>query len=650
MKNLLLIGFLCFGAIYLESCSLKAPTDSPPGTSGGVQKDLKDLYTEAEKVDPTLDSDGDGLTDVEEISKGKNPFLANLPEFKVRFLQNYKIEGSYEDLSKAVTSQQILIDTKLASTDPDFKYRVGRIFARDNAYNVAASQGRFSSHNEGEIHEHDYTWVKYPDIDPKFFHQKALELAPAFKETSSFPEFKITLENSFQLLPNRGFDTISNLEVSYYYYNYERESYELLSTQKVERHFNAGVTETFETILLNVPEKLLEENYLKKGEFIISEVTDFEIPSLGTTYKKLLSSVKAKTIHVAINTPLESSVYYVSTGPKGRSFNEVLRILYDKAFKVEEDKLTKVGQFENNLPDYTYLKELEDKDKLGKWFVFSNKLNQSFLDHRFIKGDYLTLSYITGTELANQSEEKIYSRKESFDGGDESIVTPLGNINPNSKVSLVIKGLYSSGTILDRKQEVIDTQDRSCGKNCFSVGRFCRWDIVTPLHYSVPATFKDDFTGDIEKLSIVINDTEYSLKDLFNVEDGKRKISLKFEKDILYVEIPDITKIAPLKNSEENVLFFKVKTTTQNSFYGIKLSEVGRAWDGVGGCPFLTPGMSLDKGLPIARESIQFDKIEYARKNALRPEFQGRVTYSQAQAFKDRLSVSISSRINNFFN
>ncbi len=40
----------------------------------------------------------------------------------------------------------------------------------DNAANI----GRFSTHSWGTIEQHDLSWVKYPNIDPKFFHQDAI--------------------------------------------------------------------------------------------------------------------------------------------------------------------------------------------------------------------------------------------------------------------------------------------------------------------------------------------------------------------------------------------------------------------------------------------------------------------------------------------
>ena len=647
MKFVIIILMGILASTFLASCSFKA---SKTGTNESIGPVIVNPSLPTITVDPTKDSDGDGITDLEELKAGRNPFVADLPSLKVSFIQNYKISVDYMNQDMRPINQNVVIDTKVGASDPDFKYRVGKIFVRENAYKSAASVGRFSSHTEGEIVEHDYSWVKYPDVDPEFYHKKAIDLTLAFTGNSDFQNISVNLESSVQLLPNRSFDSINNLEVSFYFYDYEKETYELLSTKKIERHFNAGVTETFEVALNNLPTKLIEDNYLKKGELIISEVTDYEIPSLKTTYKKLLASVKNATIPVAINTPLESTVYFVAVPEEGRRFSEIMTTLFDKGFKIETDKLIKVGQFENNLPDFTYLKEVADKDKLGKWFVFSKKLSKSFLDYEFKKGDYLTLSYITGSELASQSAEKVYAKNLNVSGGDNSTLFPLGNVGPNSKISIVLKGDFSGGAILDKTQEIIDTQDGSCGRNCFSVGRFCRWDIITPRYYSKPTNFTEDFTGDIEKLSLVLNDIEYSLKDLFKEENGKRKISIRFEGRDLFLQISDIEKIAPIKNFEENQLFLKIKTASENSFQGIKLSEVGRAWDGVGGCPFLTPGMALDKGLPIATESIQLDKIKFYHANAIRPDLQSKIIYASTMTFRNSINLSLSSSINNYFN
>ena len=333
------------------------------------------------RVDTNQDSDGDLVKDLDEKALGRNPFMADIPELKVRFLQNYSILLQYEKKDGG-EKEDFLIDTKIGRDDPNFQYRVGDIFLRYDSFRSAAQIGRFSGHSWGEMKGYDLSWVKYPDIDPTFYARKVLEHKNRFS-TDKFTIVNgvITVENSVRLQEFFGFKTIKNLELNFYYFDHETENYVLLKTEKIERQFNAGGNEVFEVKIEKFPMALVEENYLKKGEFIISEVSDFEIPELDTTYKKIMASVREKSIPVVYNTPLESSVQYVGLkGEKGR-FVDILTNLFDSKFTIETNELKKINQFENNLPDFTYLKELQEQDKLGKWFVFTNKLNQHFLDY-----------------------------------------------------------------------------------------------------------------------------------------------------------------------------------------------------------------------------------------------------------------------------
>ena len=77
-------------------------------------------------------------------------------------------------------------------------------------------------------------------------------------------------------------------------------------------------------------------------------------------------------------TPLEEKIYYVAAS-NGVSFQNILKVAFDKNYQVKEDALLKIGQFENNLSDFTHLKEVKDKDKLGKWFVMTNEFKENFL-------------------------------------------------------------------------------------------------------------------------------------------------------------------------------------------------------------------------------------------------------------------------------
>ena len=592
-----------------------------------------------EEVKENLDSDGDLVLDVEEIKMGKNPLIANLPKLKVRFLQNYKIDTTYKELGTGAVGS-FDIDTKVRDTDPDFKYRVGEIFIRDNSYKVAANVGKFESHSWGEIEEHDLSWVKYPEIDPTFFHEQSLLNRKYFEEDKfEIDTISITLENSVKLMANRGFRQIRNLEINFYYYNYETEVYELLKTEKIERHFKAGVNETFEVKIENIPASLLKDNYFKRGEFIISEIKDFEISELGTTYQKILASVKSKTVPVIYNTPLDSSIDYVAIDSKGKRFIDVLEMLFPKKVRTEEDLLTKVNQFSNNLPEYTYLKEVEKEDKKGKWFVLTNRLEQHYLDHKFTPNDVIVLSYITGKVLASQKDEVVYSFRENISGGADYKMYPLGNISPNSEIDIQISPKRKWGVTFSSEDRNYRERPCSCGTNCIcgilTVDCFIKVNIFKS--YDNGLSFNKNLSGELERISLIINNSEFTLKNLVD----KKAISLSWKGNNIHLKITDPSKIIEINNFDENVMFLKLQNINGTTFQGAYLHNATGKHRNL--CPQMTTFASDNWGkIGVYSGSVMMDK------------FQRYISYGlkilPPRPYRQSFSVSVISVINNMFN
>ena len=418
----------------------------PQRSNGNNNSNLQpnaESFNIVHQEDINLDSDGDRVSDKDELSLGRNPKVADIPEVSIMFLQDYSIRVQYET-EKEEGIKQFTINTKTGRNNPDFQYRVGSVLIRNTSFKEAARVGRFASHSRGEIQEHDLSLISYPHVDARFYKAHILK----YYDVLTSPENKnisasVTFENSIQLQDYNNFQEISNLSLNFYYYDHQRESFELLKTHYVNRIFQNGVNESFEVTLDNVPLNLIE-NYLKSGEFIISEINDFDIPELKTTYKNLLASVRSKSIPLVYNTPLESIIIYVGVNGKNTQFINILQAIFNNRVTIEEGKILKIEDFTSNLPDYTYLTELKDYDKSGKWFVFTNRIKRHYLDHTFTPDDIVSLSYVTGDLLARQQEEKIFSYYPS--ASTSNIETyALGNISANSQVQIQIKPDWLTG-------------------------------------------------------------------------------------------------------------------------------------------------------------------------------------------------------------
>ena len=610
---------------------------------GFISSDDEEATAQTQKIDTIIqglslngDYDGDLVTNKDEISLGRSPIVANIPNVRVRFLQNYKVIVEYKSLSDdSIGSFEI--NTNTHQDNPDFKYRVGEVFIRNESFNNAASVGKFSSHSWGNMDEHDLSWVSYPEADPRFYSKKILKYKPFFDPKHfEVTNISVTLENTIKLKQNDGFVDIKNLSLNFYYYDYEKESFELIETTLIERHFQAGVNETFSVTLNNVPIKLLSENYFKRGEFIISELGDYEIPSMKTTYKKLLASVRLKSIPVIYNTPLGSEITYVGMNGKNASFTTILDSLYGKKAVIEQNKLKKINQFETNLPDFTYLSEVKGIDKKGKWFVFTSKLRQHYLDHKFSPEDIISLSYITGKTLAEQRSEQISSYRPMADTTDDRRTYPLGNISPNSRVHLQFKPEKLWGEKLNHWKDSANSSG-SCGNNCFGSQFRCdhEFNFFEPLNEVL--SFNQDLTNEAARIRLVVNQEEYSLTDLVN----EKKVDLYWLDENMHIDITNISAIKEINSAEENVLSLKLKRLSKTTFNGILLR--GASGDQAYKCSGLTTEVAGHKGWPLSVRSYQFDQWQQNVR-------WDRVKKGHDKTYTQDFSVGITSIITNFFN
>lgn len=632
MKKVLLV----LASLVFVSCSFKGGDGS-----GGAPVE----YVTALKIDPNGDSDGDGVTDQGELNLGRNPFVADLPELKIRFLQNYKIELFYHKIGSDKI-ESFVIDTKVNDTDPDYKFRVGKVFARLHAMKTAASFGRFSSHSTGKIEEKDYSWVSYPELDPKFFNQKALEFRTILDSGIEIDNIKITMSNQARLIESAFYKEIKNLKLNFYYLNHETENYDILSSTSIERHFQGGVYETFDVVIENAPLNLVKDSLFKRGEFIISEVDDYEIPAKETNYKTLMAAVRAKSLPVLLETPLEEKLFYVASTSNGIRFQNILETTFDRNYKVENDQLLKIGQFENNLGTYTHLREVQDKDKLGNWFVMTNELKKNYLDHNYTNQDRIVLAYVTGSELAGQQQESIYSYREKVDPNKSETIIPVGNVTPNSRIDIQLKPLSRYGRELTKTTENFNRPGGSCGKNCIQHPINCSWQINLFKDYSEPFRFMPDLSLEGEKLDLVVNGEAFSLKDLL-----KDKKLLIFKTDIgTHITINDINKIKELKDFDENTVSLRVRAFAGSDFFGVKLVDMGGIWNGIGGCPFNTPAVAEKFGTQISKETREIGEISWLINDLANRGYAYKFSLMDSGAYYQEISFGVSSVIQNYFN
>ena len=580
------------------------------------------IEKEALSVSQTFDSDGDMMSDQAELDYGRSPYLADIPDLEVHFLQNYSITVHYLEGDE---QKEFKIDTKVARGQADFKYRVGDLLASHLVFKEASKIGKFNTHHFGEFSDTDLSWIKYPHIDERFY----LAAMDKFHRDWNIENITVTLENSIKLKGNGLYRSIKNLEVNFRYYGHEEENYVLLGTKRIARHFSSGVTETFEVVLENVPLNLVRDSYFWRGEFIISEIKDFEIPHLKTTYRQLLDKVREKTVPVLYNTPLASKIYYVALGKTGKkTFHEILSTIFDTQFTIAENKLIKVEQFANNLSDYTYLQEIKNKHKEGQWFVFTNPLSQHYLDYSFGDQDKIALSYITGDILAQQSDEIILSHS-TESTAEHGTLIPLGNIAAHSEAHIRLTPLSHWGEKVKIWEETVN------GGYGGKVSSRCKIKFSSFHPFNEQFT-KKDLTDKFSQITLLIGPKEYSLKKIID-----KKMAILYQKEsAIHIHIKNLAQITDLGIANENSLFLRISPISETVFNGIFLTE----WDGQHKRFCIRPAMGAAKHhkLPISIQSLEFNDWKHL--------IDKKTIIGEDKTYFQHFSLKISAIIINLFN
>lgn len=621
---------LFFALMVFSSCAFKGE-----GEASIENKSIEALETNKENYKNTNLS-GDLINDFDKLNLGLDPRIAHIPNLRLSFLQNYLIKVEWQ--SKADGSVgNFTFESNPKIEDHNFKYRVGKLFLASKAKNIAAKASRFSGHQYAEFNHVDENYVSYPSIDPVLYQKAILDYSKYFDEANyTIKNIKVTLENTLRLGTSPIDKTIKDLEVSFFYYSYSKDSWEKVGSSVSEINFYSDKEQSFKVEFENVPIEIVKDNFFRRGEFIASEVTNFIMADRDNIdYKTLLSSIKNKTTRFIIDTPNGERSFYISSN-NGVKINEALELIYKNQFTIENNQILKVGQFESNLGAYNHLKELKSEDKKGKWVILSNSKDPDYLNHKYSNDETVYLSYLTGKNLSSEQSEIITTHNQSVSGKEDYTLYPIGNLSSNSNITIQLAPIKRLGKKIIHFKDSIQSIG-SCGKNCIPTDFNCTFEVALIEDRNEEYEISKDLKGEIEQLSLMINTTEYSVVDLI----AKGHIGLDWIGQNLHLSLEDITKFHEVDNSQELHASVKIKTSSVETFTGLKLLEmVGRDHYY---CPMHITNLAGNNKWPISVESIRFN------------EWGGNIRWDLiARGEKQRIlqpfSLSFSSIITNFYN
>lgn len=552
----------------LGACSFKSEDNA--GTNPNVP-----TVTEL-KIDPNGDSDGDMMNNSEEINKGRNPFVADIPEIKMQFMKDFKMNYS-------INNNNLQVDSVRDIRGRSFEYRLGELSINKIAKKTTAHFARYDGVVLGDYKDIDLTRVSYPYISPKYIAELSFN-----HEVGEITSVNMSFTNTLKLERNKGFQDVSNPIFNFHMFNYETGEYDLISQQKLNKSVYEGVLEKFDVNLSELPAKLLKENFLQYGELLTAEIEDYDIPSLNTTYKKLMSSVLEKCVPITIITPNGTTVKYITLNDSNNRLGQFLKHLYGDDFKVENNSLMQAEGLVNNLPKYVLLSELTSNTKNGKWFILTNdRINDDVFQYHFKKTDKVVLNYMTGDELSAQVQKQgIVSIKNiSSDKYQKDI--EIGEVGQNDELQIELMSKRITTDVL--KEIQWGFQD--------SVGNHS-WIFWYADQTNEPFSFVEPRIK--SRVSLVLNGTEYPLTKL--IDD--KVATILINENSLKISINSISKVFSLNSDESFNLALRIQPDNYQQESGLWVTALGGWWasqPGCGSADSVCRNYARSGGIPVDR-------------------------------------------------
>ena len=242
------------------------------------------------------------------------------------------------------------------------------------------------------------------------------------------------------LSPNEYFGSIKNLKIKFSYFDYKNSKYVDLDTIIIKDTFESGIPKIHRNQIRHLPTDLILNNYYKRGEFIISEIVDFEIPKLKTTYQKLLSNIIKKSIPVVYSDPQRDTVYYVALEGRKKKLNEIIGNIFGTQFAIDNNKLIQIDGLSNNLDSYSQLIDLSTNSRDGQWYVITTPIFGNVVSHEFETNDAIGLHYVTGDILASQIKNRQSVTKVFYAHLNNTDQLYLEKVGTNSELYIRLDG------------------------------------------------------------------------------------------------------------------------------------------------------------------------------------------------------------------
>jgi len=529
--------------LFFISCSFK-PQDPQP-TQG---------KSDENQVHLLMDSDGDGVSDKEELENGSNPYIAEIPHFEGELFNEMSVEVEFYNKTSRDTKtiDWKISDGKVASSDKDISGETlaGSPYMDTLLRNYASSvdfkksEFKFYDYNEGIF---SYSSPILPEETILTISDKTLFLV---KNGYDIHRSVLLIKSKFKIKSTK-YTHLRNISFDFFYKSKNRDGLIYIETKKIDGTYSFNEENEIFIHFENFNPKIINEAILSGSSNLFLKIRDFTIYETDERYSSILERVQSRSVPVTLSYPkndeLRLSVFdtlYIGTNGGKEKLGEILKKAFNSDILMTDRSIDQVRGLSNRERSFGD----SGGNEILRWYIGSSEIGSSIYTHSFSPGVGIALSYL--------SDKKTRKTPSHVSRGSFGTHSRFGT----GVVALGAKDLkirFKSNKILIPTEKLSYFTRPDCGRG--------NWSVNQITYSKIDLTHKDDSVN-IEG-HLLSNSTlsvtspkgtilSANLGEL--VREGIVEKILNEEPHILEFTFSSITKKEIFKNSSEIKIEFEI--------------------------------------------------------------------------------------------
>jgi hypothetical protein len=378
---------LFFVYLFFLSCSFKPNENS--------------FSQEKESTELSIDSDGDGLSDSNELKHGTDPLIADLPKINGNYFNQFSIDIDFynKSLNKFENTKWSFENNKLKLgwTDLEYESTQGSIYMESLLKHSALAYDFKKTHLRIYDFNESVTSFSSPTINEDALiniSEKVLELT-----RDDFTPFSLEaiIQSKFNVQSEK-FKSFRKPLFDIYYKSNKQEALKYLDSKELDGTYTFNDEhEIFIDYQSRNPE-IIFDAIINGGAKFFLKLRDFTIYETGEKYTEIIKRVQKKSVPITISffeddgkSQARVETMYIGLNGANSNLYQIIKTAFKDNILISDGGIDGIEGFFNRERS---MSEIGQNESL-KWFIGAEFVNENIFEHEFRPNEGIGLAYFS---------------------------------------------------------------------------------------------------------------------------------------------------------------------------------------------------------------------------------------------------------------